>query len=74
MTASPLTWADLVAEEPRLAALAREPRAHKRKPDAARQAWACRLYDLVGWGARNPRLRSEEAWLVASRYLHDLPT
>ena len=70
-------WARLVAEEPELASLEREVRALRRGRGYNQEAFYQRemkpwLRQLVGWGARNPKLRTSRAFEIAVRYLYDL--
>lgn len=63
----------LYAVEPGLETIAKQAAAQKQRPvddkyrayvAAKRAAW-----ELVGWGARDPRLRSSEAWDCYFRYI-----
>jgi hypothetical protein len=87
VTTEKLTWRDLVRLEPRLGELEREARAVRRSPRArdphfcandswyGRRGWIGfkpRLLWLVGWEARNPALRTCQAYDIAYRYLYDL--
>jgi len=69
-----LTWKELTAAEPRLVALLKEARAVKDNGGpsfCANKVWyrpgglKSRLVELVGWGARDPKLRSVEAYDLA---------
>jgi hypothetical protein len=82
--AEPLTWADMVRLEPRLAALLAEARAIRDDGQAdyfcADEIWGGRhglkakLYQLVGWNARNPAVSSCAACELADReVLNALP-
>ncbi len=85
-TPSVLTWDDLAAREPRLAALRQaveRESAHGRLHYCANAAWygygghlglKPRLLRLVGWGAQShdPVLRSSDAYDVAYQTLYDL--
>ena len=63
----------LYAAEPELEAIARRTAAQKRRRVEQRHfAYAAAkkaAWKLVGWGARNPRLRSSEAWECYFRHI-----
>ncbi|MDE6589807.1 MAG: hypothetical protein K2K53_05595 [Oscillospiraceae bacterium] len=63
----------LYAVEPELEAIAKRTAAQKRRRVAQRHfAYAAAkkaAWKLVGWGARDPRLRSSEAWDCYFRYM-----
>lgn len=68
-----MTLQMLYATEPELEAIAKQAAAQKQRPVddkyrayvvAKRAAW-----ELVGWSARDPRLRSSEAWDCYFRYI-----
>ena len=63
----------LYAVEPELETIAKRTTAQKRRRVAQRHpAYAAAkkaAWKLVGWGARNPRLRSSEAWDCYFQYI-----
>jgi hypothetical protein len=87
LPADGLSWGVLVAEEPALAELERELRAIEDDParpafcanlvwygreDPEGRSYKERLHPLVGWEARNPKLRSEHAYDLAYDHLYAL--
>ena len=81
-----LTWAHILAEEPRLKSLAAQLKAVDPGDNpnfCANAVWygygkphnasfRNRMMDLVGWHAANPALRSEAAYMIAYEKLYNM--
>ncbi len=76
-----MTWETLVRLEPELRRLEQDilavrRRSRRRRTFCANSVWyrifKPRLVNLVGWGARNPYLRSSRAYDVAYEHLYAL--